>query len=160
MQYEIYQSPMGPLWLMGENGVLTALSFADECEGMTEVSGAYVPVKQWLDAYFRGEPIPPDFPIKPSGTPFQQLIWQLLLDIPFGCTKTYGELARAAARMMGKGRMSSQAVGQAVSRNPINIIIPCHRIIGAGGTLTGYRSGLHRKQWLLVHEGILQEETL
>lgn len=159
MVYEVYDSPMGPLWLMGENGVLCAVSFEPAVD-LPEAPDAFLPAKRWLDAYFRGEPVPVDFPMQPKGSPFQQLIWQFLLEIPYGQTRTYGDLAREAARRMEKEKMSAQAVGQAVSRNPISIIIPCHRVLGAGGALTGYRSGLHRKQWLLIHEGILKEETL
>jgi O-6-methylguanine DNA methyltransferase len=94
-----------------------------------------------------------DFQTELSGTPFQKLIWDMLLEIPFGQTITYGQLAKRAARAMGKEKMSSQAVGQAVSRNPIAIIIPCHRVMGAGGKPTGYAYGLEKELWLLNHEG-------
>ena len=94
--------------------------------------------------------------MNPKGTPFQMLIWQLLLQIPYGQICTYGDLAREAARRMGKQRMSSQAVGQAVGRNPISIAIPCHRVIGHTGSLTGYAEGLEKKQWLLEHEGFVK----
>ncbi|MGM9529892.1 MAG: methylated-DNA--[protein]-cysteine S-methyltransferase [Phascolarctobacterium sp.] len=108
--------------------------------------------KQWLDEYFAGHC--PDFtpPLKPQGTPFQELVWQLLLDIPYGATTTYGELAQAVAQRLGKERMSAQAVGQAVGRNPIAIIIPCHRVVGSKGQLTGYAGGLERKRALLELE--------
>ena len=84
------------------------------------------------------------------------LIWQLLLQIPYGQTCTYGALAQEAARRMGRQSMSSQAVGQAVGRNPIAIAIPCHRVIGRTGSLTGYAEGLEKKQWLLEHEGFVK----
>ncbi|MBQ2854708.1 MAG: methylated-DNA--[Oscillospiraceae bacterium] len=151
MQIDKYDSPMGTLWLSGEAGVLTALSFFQpdvpeaECYDFTQV-------KHWLDNYFRGQHCMPDFLMAPRGTAFQRLVWNLLLEIPFGEIRTYGEVASMAARQMGKEKMFAQAVGQAVSRNPIAIIIPCHRVIGAGGSLTGYASGIHRKQWLLDHE--------
>lgn len=154
MYYDKYQSPVGTLRLTGTEKVLTGLSFCCDLPAEAEPAGAgeFDLVKNWLDAYFRGEPAVPDFAVETAGTPFQKLIWELLLTIPFGETKTYGELAREAARIMGKEKMSAQAVGQAVGHNPIAIIIPCHRVLGAGGTLTGYAYGLEKKQWLLQHE--------
>lgn len=152
MYYDCYDSPMGVLWLTGENGILTGLSF-EEKTGGSAVSEEFESVKRWLDEYFRGSPRRIDFPMNPAGTPFQKRIWKLLLEIPFGQTCTYGDLAKTAACQMGRDRMSAQAVGQAVGRNPIAIIIPCHRVIGADGALTGYASGLERKEWLLHHEG-------
>jgi len=95
----------------------------------------------------------PDLPLMPAGTPFQKQVWQLLLTIPHGETKTYGNLAGEMAVILGKEKMSAQAVGQAVGKNPISILIPCHRVVGANGQLTGYASGLDRKSWLLRHEG-------
>lgn len=100
----------------------------------------------WLDLYFRGES--PDFTLKlsPKGSPFQQKVWQELLKIPYGQTITYGAIAKRI------GCRSARAVGQAIHRNPIAIIIPCHRVIGADGSLTGYASGLNRKEKLLKIE--------
>ena len=91
--------------------------------------------------------------MKAEGTPFQKEVWNLLMAIPYGETRTYGDLAREMARLRGKENMSSQAVGQAVGKNPISIIIPCHRVVGAGGKLTGYAWGITKKEWLLRHEG-------
>lgn len=152
MQCEIYHSPMGPLWLAGEGGVLKELSFLP-LSGEPARENAFEAVRQWLDGYFRGEDTPPDFPMDPEGTPFQKLIWSLLLEIPMGQTRSYGSLARQAAQILGKERMSAQAVGQAVGKNPIAIAIPCHRVLGSRGQLTGYASGLERKIRLLQHEG-------
>ena len=140
-----YDSPLGPIWLTGEDGNLTGLSFA-------EIRGEFIPenfdaVKCWLDYYFQGISREVDFPMDPSGTPFQKQVWKHLLEIPFGGTCTYGELAKKLS-----SNMSPQAVGQAVSRNPIAIIIPCHRVIGSDGTLTGYAWGIEKKRWLLDHE--------
>ena len=154
--YERYDSPIGPLWLTGRDDILTGLSFG-------EPAGEYAPgcfdaVHSWLDDYFRGIPREIDFPMAPEGTPFQQLVWKLLLDIPYGKTQTYGALAALAARQMGKEKMSAQAIGQAVGRNPIAIIIPCHRCVGSDGKLTGYAWGIEKKQWLLNHEQNRQEE--
>ena len=91
-------------------------------------------------------------PLRPEGTEFRRLIWGLLLEIPYGKTVTYGALAKRAAEILGKPRMSAQAVGQAVGANPIAVIIPCHRVVGADGSLTGYAGGLHYKQALLQLE--------
>ena len=98
----------------------------------------------------------PDFPILLNGTPFQKRVWEILSTIPHGQTVTYGDIAREMAACTGKRKMSAQAVGQAVSRNPISIIIPCHRVVGAGDRLTGYAGGIDRKEWLLRHEGWLK----
>ena len=98
----------------------------------------------------------PDFPVAPEGTVFQKQVWEILLTIPFGETRSYGEIGAEVARRMGRQKMSPQAIGGAVGRNPIGIIIPCHRVIGAGGQLIGYAGGLHNKAWLLRHE----EETI
>ncbi len=107
----------------------------------------------WLKRYFDGgRPDPGLLPLAPQATPFQHLVLELLLEIPYGCTSSYGELARLAAGRLGRPT-SPRAVGQAVGRNPISIVIPCHRVLGAGGTLTGYAGGLERKLWLLRHEG-------
>lgn len=154
--YDQYDSPMGRLWLLGNGTALTGLHFQEEYEpdGVTAPPHMFDLVKRWLNAFFRGEAGKPDFPMEPEGTEFQKQVWQLLLEIPFGQSRTYGQIAREAARQMGKEKMSAQAVGQAVGRNPIAIIIPCHRILGAGGALTGYASGLERKVWLLRHEGL------
>ena len=94
-----------------------------------------------------------EIPLVPEGTEFQKQVWKRLLAISYGKTKTYGEIAREVASMMGKEKMSAQAVGQAVGRNPISILIPCHRCVGARGRLTGYAGGMDRKIWLLRHEG-------
>lgn len=109
----------------------------------------------WLDAYFAGEkPSSKDLPINPKGTAFQKLVWNELLKIPYGKTTTYGQIAAKLAQQLGKPRMSAQAVGGAVGRNPISIIVPCHRVLGANGALTGYAGGVERKKWLLAHEGM------
>lgn len=94
-------------------------------------------------------------PLAPVGTEFRQLIWQLLREIPHGTTTTYGEIGKKAAALMGKETMSAQAVGGAVGHNPISIIIPCHRVVGSDGTLTGYAGGVDKKEWLLGLEGAI-----
>lgn len=108
-------------------------------------------LRQHLAAYFAGEP-GPAMPLAPQGTPFQQEVWQLLLAIPPGATTTYGALAAQIAARRGIPRFSAQAVGSAVGHNPISLLIPCHRVIGADGSLTGYAGGLWRKEALLALE--------
>ena len=160
-----YSSPIGALLLAEKNGALVGLwlegeKYFPDTEGWAEICTEASPVLKsacrWLDAYFAGEQ-PEGFPLPmaPEGSPFQKLIWGLLMDIPYGETVTYGELSRLAAAELGKERMSAQAVGGAVGRNPISIIVPCHRVLGAKGSLTGYAGGLDRKLWLLKHEGAI-----
>ena len=147
-----YQSPIGELLLESDGAFLTGLRFGDEDCCPTSDDSVICRTRLWLDSYFRGENPPPDIPMNPQGTPFQLQVWQILRTIPYGKTVTYGEIAREMAQKTGKQTMSSQAVGQAVGRNPMGILIPCHRCIGAGGKLTGYAWGIERKQWLLHHE--------
>ena len=109
---------------------------------------------RWLDLYFAGHE--PDFSptLNPTGTAFQQAGWAILRTIPYGATTSYGTIARRIEQKTKK-RMSAQAVGGAVGRNPISIIIPCHRVLGADGSLTGYAGGLDKKEYLLGLEGVL-----
>lgn len=110
---------------------------------------------KWLDDYFAGKnPSTDRLSLAADGTEFRQLVWELLCNIPYGQTRTYGQLAEEAAKRMGKERMSAQATGGAVGHNPISIIVPCHRVVGSDGSLTGYASGIDRKVKLLEHEGV------
>ena len=144
-----YDSPMGPLYLRSDGTSLTGLS--------PTLSGAvqddlplFLVARNWLDAYFRGgQPDPRELPLAPPGTDFQKSVWAELLEIPYGESRTYGDIARALGIPRG-----AQAIGQAVGRNPIAIIIPCHRILGIGKKLTGFAWGLEKKKWLLRHEGV------
>lgn len=102
-----------------------------------------------LDGYFRGEKLAQELRLAPQGTPFQLAVWELLLRIPYGETVTYGDLAREIAGVRGVRTMSAQAVGGAVGRNPLSILIPCHRVVGCDGGLTGYAGGVERKEALL-----------
>lgn len=158
---QLYLSPVGQLLLTADDTALVALHFCDEgrsfllsddedCNDHAILQAA----KQWLDIYFSGQD--PSFmpPLEPVGTAFQQEVWQLLRAIPYGKTTTYGKLAAALAARHGIPRMSAQAVGGAVGRNPIPIFIPCHRVVGSGGKLTGYSGGLEKKQFLLSNEHI------
>lgn len=159
-----YFSPLGEVLLAGEGETLTGLWFQGQRYfAATLETGAKegeIPVfhmaRQWLDAYFAGER-PAAFPdMKPVGSPFQQKVWQALLKIPYGETMTYGQLAAA----MGYGPGYSRAVGGAVSHNPISILIPCHRVVGSGGRLTGYAGGLKRKIALLKLEDAMKKDIL
>lgn len=109
----------------------------------------------WLDAYFAGKNPGPIPKVKLSGTDFRLMVWEYLKQIPYGETTTYGEIAKLIAKERGIERMSAQAVGGAVGHNPIAILIPCHRVIGSGGQLTGYAGGIQRKEYLLRLERII-----
>jgi methylated-DNA-[protein]-cysteine S-methyltransferase len=149
-----YDSPLGNILLTAENEALTSLGFAKK-EGAASHSHPILrEATRWLDIYFAGQD--PGFTpkLRLQGTPFQMEVWRLLLDIPFGTTTTYGTLAKAIARRRGIQRMAAQAVGGAVGRNPIALIVPCHRVIGSDNSLTGYGGGLDKKTRLLALEGI------
>ncbi len=151
-----YSSPIGNLLLLSDGRTLTGVQMdmpdpGDALPGDTDM--VLTKAIAWLDAYFRGEDPEIDFPLAPKGTDFQRQVWDILLAIPKGQTRTYGDIAREMAAKLGREKMSAQAVGGAVGRNPIGIVIPCHRVVGAGERLTGYAGGLDRKLWLLRHEG-------
>lgn len=156
MYYLEYDSPVGMLLLTGNGTALTGL-WMNRTAPENGIPGNEDPVlKQaalWLDAYFRGEDRQIHFPLQPEGTAFQRQVWKILLTIPWGGSRSYGSIAREMAVLLGKKKMSAQAVGGAVGKNPISIFIPCHRVLGAGGQLTGYAGGLEKKIWLLHHEG-------
>ena len=149
-----YDSPLGPLTLSADEEGLTGITFSAPAT-VTADNTVLTKTRRWLDSYFRGDaPDPASVPLSPKGTPFQLLIWKRLLSIPYGESITYGELAREAARQLGKKSMSPQAIGGAVGRNPIPIVIPCHRVLGSGNRLTGYSGGMDIKIQLLTHEAI------
>ena len=154
MDYCQYPSPVGTLYLTADEGGLTGIWMHPE---KTEDFPVLTQAKVWLDSYFSGNPTELSFPLNLHGTTFQQQVWEILLTIPYGQTTTYGAIAREMAARTGKEKMSAQAVGQAVGANPISILIPCHRVVGANGKLTGYAGGLDKKEWLLRHEGWLQD---
>ena len=160
MYRSCYDSPIGKLLLTCTDQGLSGIYMSRELSRQQDNHPVLYQTKQWLDAYFRGENSPIDIPLVPEGTSFQQQVWQLLLNIPYGKIKSYGELAREMAILTGKEKMSAQAVGQAVGKNPISILIPCHRVVGTKGQLTGYAGGLERKIWLLRHEGWQIEEDI
>lgn len=156
-----YQSPLGAILLAADGEGLTGLWFRGQkyfAAGLAEdrragESPALTEASRWLDSYFKGQRPEMLPPLHPVGSQFQRAVWDLLLDIPYGSTTTYGELAAKLAVQMGRPRMSAQAVGGAVGHNRISIIIPCHRVVGAGGSLTGYAGGVERKLALLKLEG-------
>lgn len=158
-----YDSPVGKLTLAaGEDG-LKGLWLEGQKYFGASLNGVMEPAANqhldaactWLDQYFAGmNPTPAALKLAPNGTEFRQVIWNLLCEIPVGETRTYGQLAAEAAQRLGKERMSAQATGGAVGHNPISIIIPCHRVVGADGSLTGYAGGIRKKLWLLEHEGV------
>ncbi|MDU5308542.1 MAG: methylated-DNA--[protein]-cysteine S-methyltransferase [Varibaculum cambriense] len=158
---QFYDSPLGKLAMRSDGSALIGLGLASQQAAVAAIAGSRpqeksLPIFQetarWLDSYFRGRA--PSFTpkLKLSGSDFQKRVCEIMLTIPFGKTVTYGEIAARIARERGIPRMSAQAVGGAVGANPILIIVPCHRVIGAGGNLTGYGAGMERKIQLLKLE--------
>lgn len=157
-----YDSPIGVLLLAGRDEKLVGLWI----EGQKYFLGSLreepqerrsTPVLRqaglWLDRYFAGErPAVSELALAPAGSEFRKEVWRILCEIPYGETTTYGEISQQIAAR--RGRMSAQAVGGAVAHNPISIIIPCHRVVGSNGNLTGYAGGLQKKIKLLTHEGV------
>ena len=163
MQYiSHYSSPIGKILLAADEIGLTGLWFEgqkyfalhlDKEREEREIS-VFEKTKQWLNIYFSGEE--PDFtvPLHFTGTAFQNEVWEILCTIPYGQTMTYGEIARKIARKKGLSHMSAQAVGGAVGHNEISILVPCHRVVGANGSLTGYAGGIDKKIKLLQLEKV------
>lgn len=167
MYYHIkYDSPLGWLTVASDGAAIVGLWLDGQkyyCEGvdLPMADGADVVVlgeaRLWLDRYFRGEePSIKSLKLRPIGSAFRQAVWRVLCEIPYGSCITYGDIAKRIAAETGRETMSAQAVGGAVGHNPISIIIPCHRVVGAGGKLTGYAGGLDKKEWLLRHEGAIE----
>lgn len=157
-----YNSPLGQLTLASDGTALTGLWMEGQKYFGASLGPAPVPrddlpvftqTREWLDRYFAGDR-PAPFPLSPAGSPFRQVVWQILTQIPLGQVATYKEVAQQAAVQLGRPSMSGQAVGGAIAHNPISILIPCHRVVGSGGSLTGYAGGIDRKLWLLAHEGV------
>lgn len=155
-----YDSPLGGILLAADEIGLTGLWFEGQKYFARDLSDVRIeqetPVlaeaKRWLDIYFTGKE--PDFlpPLHPTGSEFRKAVWEILLQIPYGQTTTYGEIARQLAEKQRLARMSAQAVGGAVGHNEISIIIPCHRVVGTSGSLTGYAGGIEKKVRLLQLE--------
>lgn len=151
MTHRTLSTPVGPVTVaVDAAGALTRVDFGDVPGGTPPGAdpGLDRAVGQ-LEEYFAGTRTDFDLPLAPAGTPFQQRVWTALRDIPYGATESYGSLAR---RLGAPG--ASRAVGLANGRNPIPIVVPCHRVIGSTGTLTGYAGGVERKRWLLDHEAL------
>ena len=151
------ETPMGLMLAAAKDGKLTGLWFmtqkhfpkeADQWE-IKEDYPIFNEVRTWLNDYFEGKKVILNLPTDPQGTDFQKIVWKLLLEIPYGETTTYGDIAKKVALEMDRPTMSAQAVGGAIGRNPISIMIPCHRVIGANKGLTGYDGGLDKKEALL-----------
>ena len=166
MMYTLhYDSPLGGILLAADEFGLTGLWFEGEKyfadildpEHKAQETPALLEATRWLDIYFSGQE--PDFtpPLHPIGSPFRQEVWELLLQIPYGQTTTYGALAKQLAEKHGVSQMSAQAVGGAVGHNEISIIIPCHRVVGTNGSLTGYAGGIDKKVQLLTLEKVCMD---
>ena len=163
MQYvSHYSSPLGAILLAADDIGLTGLWFEGQKYFALHLDPKreerelplFETAKRWLDLYFSGKE--PDFsvPLHFTGTDFQNEVWRILRAVPYGQTTTYGEIARQLARERGLPHMSAQAVGGAVGRNRISVIVPCHRVVGTDGSLTGYAGGIDRKSKLLALEGV------
>lgn len=153
-------SPLGEVRLRSDGESLTGLWFVGQVNDAKEISDLEIKndlpifgqVESWLESYFSGKQASITIPLQPKGTSFQQRVWQILQEIPYGKTMTYGEIAQRIAKEKGVETFSAQAVGQAVGKNPISILIPCHRVLGKNGALTGYAGGVYRKEKLLQLE--------
>lgn len=157
-----YESPLGMLTLAADAQGLTHLTlpvqryqpnFSDTVYEQADLP-VFSATRHWLDQYFSGVKPVGVPPLHPQGSDFQLAVWRCLLAIPYGETTTYGAIAKEIARQRGLAHMSAQAIGGAVGHNPISIIIPCHRVVGANGSLTGYGGGIHNKIALLQNEGV------
>ncbi len=161
MIYTSFESPLGTMTASAEGDALTGLWFigGKYCPSDAGTQGnepdrpVFMKLREWLDHYFAGGRNIPLPPLQLEGTPFQRTVWDILLEIPYGQVTTYGKIAKRIAAARGLRAMSAQAVGGAVGRNPISILVPCHRVIGANGSLTGFGGGLERKKALLHIEG-------
>ena len=159
-----YASPMGDIMLAARDNALIGLwidgqkyflgSIKEDIACGDDVA-VLLQAKGWLDRYFGGsKPSISELTLAPEGSGFAKSVWHILCEIPFGETTTYGAIANRIAKENRLAKMSAQAVGGAVGHNPISIIIPCHRVVGSSGSLTGYAGGIDKKIWLLTHEGL------
>nr|MDD6335566.1 methylated-DNA--[protein]-cysteine S-methyltransferase [bacterium] len=156
----LYQSPLGPITLASDGRHITGLWFNGQKYFAATLTGkaqkkslpVFEQARSWLDIYFGGQK--PDFvpPLSMSGSPFRQMVWEKLRQIPYGQLTTYSRIAQEIAAQRGLASVPAQAVGGAVAHNPISIIVPCHRVVGQSGSLTGYAGGIERKLRLLTLE--------
>lgn len=158
-----YDSPVGPLTIGSDGRYLIGVWFEGQKYDRDVISGEETEFRndsvinktiKWLDTYFEGKDPGDVPPVRIIGTEFKRMVCDIMLRIPFGKTMTYGEIAGIIAGKKGIKKMSAQAVGGAVGHNPVSIIVPCHRVVGTGGNLTGYGGGIDKKVWLLENEGI------
>lgn len=162
LYYKKLASPLGEITLRSDGEALTGLWFADDKHyGAKDIAGAvladldvFMQTEAWLAEYFAGREPKVSVPLKLQGSEFQMQVWRLLQDIPYGRLVTYGDIAKKIAAQKGVARMSAQAVGGAVGHNPLCIIVPCHRVVGVNGSLTGYGGGMWRKVRLLELEKV------
>ena len=162
LYYKKTASPLGEITLRSDGEALTGLWFADDKHyGAKDIAGAaladldvFMQAEAWLAKYFAGREPKVSVPLKLQGSEFQMQVWRLLQDIPYGRLVTYGDIAKKIAAQKGLARMPAQAVGGAVGHNPLCIIVPCHRVVGANGSLTGYGGGMWRKVRLLELEKV------
>ena len=166
-----YDSILGKLTIAGDGENIIGLwiegqkYFADTIKNENIIKkddiSIFTKTKEWLDRYFRGErPDIKELKLSPKGSEFRQNVWKILCRIPYGQTITYGKIAKEIAKLMNKNSMSAQAIGNAVGHNPISIIIPCHRVVGTNGGLTGYAGGIDKKRELLELENVDIKNTL
>lgn len=159
-----YISPVGKLLLAAGDDKLIGLWMENQKyfpssiqwpENESPEHSVLAQTRDWLDRYFAGQkPSPTELALAPEGSDFRRAVWDILCEIPYGQTRSYRDISRELAVKLGREHMSAQAVGGAVGHNPIGIIIPCHRVLGSDGSLTGYAGGLEKKRWLLRHEGL------
>ncbi|MDR1913521.1 MAG: methylated-DNA--[protein]-cysteine S-methyltransferase [Clostridiales bacterium] len=164
MYYSNYLSPLCTITLASDGNSIAAAWMEGQkyyggtvSEALTEKNDlpVFTAAKNWLDRYFNGQkPSVNELPLAPYGNDFRREVWRALCEIPYGEVTVYGNIAKKIAVKMNKSRMSAQAIGGAVGHNPISIIIPCHRVVGANGSLTGYAGGIDKKVKLLEYEGV------
>ncbi len=158
---QTYISPLGPMTMASDGDALTGLWFAGQKHFAATLTEPYLcqsllvfaKTQRWLEHYFEGEQTKELPPIGLKGSAFCLAVWEIVQTIPYGQTMTYGEIAAVLAKRLGREKVSARAVGGAVARNPLAVIVPCHRVVGSNGSLTGYAGGMERKIALLRLEG-------
>ena len=155
METAVIATPLGMARITGDAKGVREIEVLDQAEASLDIPAVLQPACQQLQEYFKGDRTAFTFALAPEGTPFQQEVWQALLKIPFGTTLSYMDLAKR----LGDPK-AIRAVAAANGKNPIWIAVPCHRVIGSDGSLTGYAGGLHRKKWLLNHESPTPQQSL
>ena len=162
-----YKSPIGNILLASKNNKLIGLWIAGQKYYLSNIKEEIkeedreilVKTKEWLDRYFKGEkPSIDELDFNPIGSDFRKSVWKILCEIPYGEVVTYKSIADIIAKQKHLKKMSCQAIGNAVGHNPISIIIPCHRVVGTNGSLTGYAAGIDKKVYLLKHEKVNMEK--